>query len=350
MNEKSIGNYLTRLLLFLIPLWVILGIYFLLDPFKVVREYDSYYENGKPSFVALDNDYVSTMVFEKTNLNCHYNSYILGSSRSRFYPIAEWKKYIGEDCYCYHFDASGETLYGVYKKIKYLDNRSELKNVLLVVDHELLEVIQRKTTHLNYLSPQLDGHYWDFQLAFIKAFFSPDMLSAFIYLKITGKVMEWAQKKYILDGRPMNYQLIGNEMSFGNFEDLINNGKYYTGERMKAFPARNILKQRFSKRIISEQHLKLLVEIFDILKKHNTKYKVVVSPLFDQLKINSADLDVLKRIFGTNNVYDFSGINTYTNDYRNYYENSHYRPLVAIDIMKRVYNSKMPVNSVSLGN
>ena len=75
MNEKSIRNYLTRLLLFLIPLWVILGIYFLLDPFKVVREYDSYYENGKPSFVALDNDYVSTMVFEKTNLNCRYNSY-----------------------------------------------------------------------------------------------------------------------------------------------------------------------------------------------------------------------------------------------------------------------------------
>lgn len=338
-KEKDIRYFMGKLLLFLVPLWLVIALYIILDPFKVIREYDSYYVDGKPTYVNVDHDYVSTQVFEKTHPLYHYDSFILGSSRSRFFPLEEWEKHIGNDCNGYHFDGSGETLYGVYRKLKYLDDKSPLKHVLLIMDHELLEKAERKTTFLNYLAPQLDGHTFDFQLTFLKTFCSPDMLEAYSTFKLTGVVPEWAKKKYILDDRPMNYRLKGNEMELREFEQAIRKGTYYTDHRMKAFTPRDTTKQSYADRLITAKHLELLTGIQAILKKHHTDYKVVISPLYDQLKINKADLVTLKRIFGAEHVYNYSGINAYTNNYRNYYESSHYRPVVAIDIMNRIYGN-----------
>ena len=55
------------------------------------------------------------------------------------------------------------------------------------------------------------------------------------------------------------------------------------------------------------------------------------------MKLNESDLIYLKDTFGEDNVFDFSGINEFTNDYRNYYEISHYRPHVARKILEIVY-------------
>jgi hypothetical protein len=53
--------------------------------------------------------------------------------------------------------------------------------------------------------------------------------------------------------------------------------------------------------------------------------------------MNVNDLRYLTNLFGKENVYDFSGINEYTESIYNYYENSHYRPYVADEIMKKLY-------------
>ena len=41
--------------------------------------------------------------------------------------------------------------------------------------------------------------------------------------------------------------------------------------------------------------------------------------------------------FGKENVYDFSGINEFTEDYHNYYEAGHYRPLLGNKLLERIY-------------
>ena len=64
----------------------------------------------------------------------------------------------------------------------------------------------------------------------------------------------------------------------------------------------------------------------------------MISPLYNKMKLHNEDLEYLKKVFGETNVFDFSGINKFTNDYRNYYESSHYRPHVAREILKIVYN------------
>ena len=50
-----------------------------------------------------------------------------------------------------------------------------------------------------------------------------------------------------------------------------------------------------------------------------------------------SDILTLTKIFGTENVFDFSGINEYTQDYVNFYDINHYRSDIAKDIVRVLY-------------
>lgn len=142
--------------------------------------------------------------------------------------------------------------------------------------------------------------------------------------------------KSTLDYRPRSVDPITNELRFELFEKMITDGTYYTQERMKHFYKRGG-QQVYSKPALSSSQKLLLEDIKDIFHKQKTNYKVIISPLYDQEKLNQNDLYYLKQIFGEKNVFDYSGINKYTRDYTNYYESSHYRPHVAREILDEVY-------------
>ncbi|MBP7266283.1 MAG: histidine kinase, partial [Bacteroides sp.] len=64
-----------------------------------------------------------------------------------------------------------------------------------------------------------------------------------------------------------------------------------------------------------------------------------------------ADVKTLKRFFGKRNVFDFTGINEYTEDIHNYYEPGHYRPALGKRLMEKIYepyilspNAKSPAS------
>ncbi len=59
--------------------------------------------------------------------------------------------------------------------------------------------------------------------------------------------------------------------------------------------------------------------------------------MYDQIPLEKEQLNLLYDIFGKENVYDFSGKNEFTESVFNYYENSHYRPHVAAEIMDIIY-------------
>jgi hypothetical protein len=92
--------------------------------------------------------------------------------------------------------------------------------------------------------------------------------------------------------------------------------------------------------VIKETQKKMLAEIFAKFQNDKTNYKIIINPLYDQEKLNSEDLIILNKIFGKENVFDFSGRNEITNDFYNYYELSHYRPHVAKMIMDIIYNKQ----------
>lgn len=88
-----------------------------------------------------------------------------------------------------------------------------------------------------------------------------------------------------------------------------------------------------------DQHL-MLLKISNIFSKHKTNVKIVVSPLYDEIKLNPKDLDILSFYFGEKNIYDFSGPSHFSSNIGNYYENSHYRTTVGREILNAIYEEQ----------
>src|SRR5450432_2365162 len=155
----KIRLFIGKLLLFSIPFLIFIGVYFYLDPFKVVKHYNSYYHSGRPNYISLNKDFISTENWINHHAQYDYDSYIFGNSRSMFYEIATWKNYIGEDSEkCYHFDASGESIYGISKKFSFLSaQKAKIKNVLIVMDQGVLNKADNSAGHLFLKDPRLSG-------------------------------------------------------------------------------------------------------------------------------------------------------------------------------------------------
>ena len=323
----------------LIPILPILITYLYYDPFQVVYKYKSYYVSGKPSYVTLNYEYVAVETFLNNYPTYKYNSFIMGNSRSRFYEIDTWCKYINSDK-CFHFDASNESIYGICKKIEFLHGKHvNISNVLIILDYNTLTVTSNSEGHLFIKHPILSGQNMiDFQFNFFRAFLSFSFLRAYLDFKISGHIKEYMKIGTLLDDTPIDYNLKYNEMKLKIFEDIIkvDPSKYYNKKRMKSFYHRDAI-QQFSPEAIKRKQIVMLNIMRNIFKEHSTNIKIIVSPLYDQLKLNKKDIEVLRGIFGTGNIYDFSGINSITADYHNYYETSHYRPIVGDRILDTIY-------------
>lgn len=340
------SRFIKKIFLFSLPLIFIVTLYFILDPFKVLYNYDSFFNKKVEGTVFLNTDYVATANFENRNSNYEYTSFIFGNSRAWFYRIAEWKKYIGNEP-AYHFDAAGETLYALHKKILYLDKKEvEIKNALIILDYGILSGIEPKTGHLGIISPQLVGNknWLDFHMASVNGFLNVQFMYAYLDFKITGKLKPYMHRNHLIESRPFTYNPVTNELSFDYYESLINKNKYYTKEKKQEFYERSET-EIFSPPTIGQIQEKMLEEIFYVFRKHDTRYRIIISPLYNQEHISNEDVTSLVLIFGGSNVYDFSGKNSITEKFSNYYETSHYRPPVAGKIMEQVYKHELQATS-----
>lgn len=333
--------FLSRLFRFaLIPLGFVimwLFVYIFLDPYKIIWNYETFVDDNAKAYVFLNKDYVSTKTFDDNYIKYAYNSFIFGNSRSIFYQIADWKNHIGPNNSAFHFDASGEALYALHKKILYINNKNvKLDNVLLVLDNDLLSKDQPNKGPIGEISPQLENNnnFLSFHFTYFKAFTLPSFFIPVIYNRITNEVPTFM--KSVLDDRKRNVDPITNELQFNVFEKMMDSGKYYTAERLAPFYERKNIEAFSNASILAKQKI-MLKEINDIFLKHLTNFKIIISPLYDQVKLNKTDLEYLKTLFGEKNVFDFSGINKFTSDYKNYYEDSHYRPNVTREILKMIY-------------
>ena len=331
---------LIKLLIFTFPVYTVVLFYFITDPFKVLYKYDAYYQNNRPWGIVLNKDFISVESFLQNRNKYHYDAYIFGNSRSMFYPAAQWRKFIGDSASVFHFDANSETLFGIYRKIRLIDSlHAPLKDALIILDQEVLKWTVNSTGHLFVKDYRLTDQSWlSFQLLFFKDFItSPKFIRACLDYKVTGEIKPYMFADRMLSRIRVGYNPRDNEVSFNNLEDsIVRNAQAYYSGKGEVFYARSS-RPVFSDAVIGTEQQAQLSAIRDILKKNNTRYRIVISPLYDQKRLAPEDLDALKRLFGPENVFDFSGINQFTADKTNYYENSHYRPQVAGEILRSIY-------------
>ena len=331
-------RFVLHIITLCIPLFVLLGVYLVCDPFKVIGDYTSFYPAKQAGGgVSLNPGYVGCEVWKKQHNSLDYNAYIFGNSRSIYYKIDDWAATLPDGCSAMHFDAAAETLLGIQRKVNYIDrNGGRLEHALFVVDEGLLRATQsNEDNHLTILAPQLASWAGKMQFHWVnfRTFITPKFLYAYLDYNLTGKLKPYMTRQSLLNEDMFAYDVRRNEMDFEIMEQYIAEGTYYDERRCKVFEGVQFPDSVSPIAIGSEQR-ELLQEIRETLGRHHTTATWIISPLYNQIKINPADIVTLREIFGEENVLDYSGPNQWNTDYHNYYEASHYRPHVAAEILR----------------
>ena len=330
-------RFLSLLALYSIPFLLAWGIYMAFDPFKVIWHYDNFLPTGEYA-TTLDMDYVSTTNYGHLNPQQHYNAFIFGNSRSRCWKVDSWRQHLDGDAVCYHFDAHGETLLGIDRKVGYIDRMGErLDHVLMVIDASVLRETEIVRTHIRYLAPQLAD--WPdavgFHVCNFKSFYTPRFTKAYLDFKLSGHVKPYMIENEIFT-RNDHYDPISNEYLPLTSEQKIATGTFYDGERMKMFEGQQF-PDSVSPPLIAAKQLEMLEHMAGVFARHHTDVKIAISPLFNQIRLNPSDLVKLREIFGADKVFDFSGVNDITSDFHHYYEESHYRIHIADSLFNVIY-------------
>ena len=305
-------RFILYLLLFLLPIGVFYAPYFIGDPFKVLRTYHLYYpEDGSPLWFNNNRGYVSTMMYLQNKDTYQWDSFIFGSSRSGYYRIAHWKQYIAKGSKCFHFDGYGDSLYNIYKKLKFIDGKSPINNALFCIDEMTLWQASPETGHLWVTAPVQENYEnWTlFHMANIRAYSQWNFIRSYIVFSLTHQIKPYMVENGVIDTVPHGaYDITTNECGTTlPLPYLYTDSARYTPERMATFYQRP-KEQQYCRPCLKQPHIQMLTEMKEILERNHTNYQFVINPVYDQKKLAPQDMAILQDLFG-DHLYDFSGKN-----------------------------------------
>jgi hypothetical protein len=141
----------------------------------------------------------------------------------------------------------------------------------------------------------------------------------------------------ILESQPYHYDTITNEyFNTGILEELKTDSVAYYSKRKDRFPQRNGLYVEADS-VIDVNEVSMLNEIKSIFLADSTSFKILICPSYDQIAFNRSDKEILEAIFGSTNVFDFSGINTFTEEKSNFYDALHFKKYVSREFFQIMY-------------
>lgn len=331
---KVIKFFIKRVSIFSLPLFILLLTYIILDPFKVLYKYDNYYID---TCISKNRDFVTSETFFRNSGKYNYDSFIFGASTALFVSPSIWVKHINTSNPIFSFDASSENIVGIWSKIKYLHTHNiQLKNVLLVFDTGVTFDKFKNQGHVFmkhydvYKSSKLKFHYESFL-----SFLNFNFLVSLIHYKISGEFHQYMDG--VLDNSQMKFDLITNELIYSSaMEELKMDSIKYYEEHQKVFIERSRLPTSINSQINTDYIIKL-EEINDIFKNDSTNFRIIIVPLYNQISFNENDLATLQSIFGEDFIFDFSGINEYTEKVSNYYDNTHFKHYIGSELLIKAY-------------
>lgn len=320
----------------MLPLLFIVMVIFAIDPFKIFGFKNDYYTD---TFVGVNRGMVTTKTYNHLRLKEKYDSFILGSSRSHAFHCTHWSKFLN-NAKPFHFDANCENILGISQKLQYIDELDEpIRNALVVLDRGYLHSTELNSGHLFVTMPCVSKQpKWRFYKSYVSAALSFRFWVAYIDYTLFGTYRNYMNAYIDVSGDYGIFKtadlIYGQEElikkdSISYYKDLTQKGVFYT--RPISQP------EAYHVTETQKRHLNTIKRIFD---KHKTQYKIVISPLYNQVPLEKEQLELLQTVFGKTNVFDFSGKNEFTEPVGNYYESSHYKPLVANKIMTIIYKNQ----------
>ena len=340
MNDnRNITRFLLRSVLAAIPLLLLITVYIILDPFKIVNPpYPYFAENSWETELGWNKGWVSVTAYEHGYQSNKYDSFIFGSSISIPYRADDWKKRLPSNAAIFHFDSSKEHIHGILKKLQYIDKSGDtIHNALIVLDPQTFRERQNDGYPF-YIPPQLTGwwNYPAFHYTYFKYFLNRDFLTSYIPFLITGNPINYS-KEDIFNRQPFTYDKITNEESTCLIEARIisNPDSFYLNTKIDNLPDAKI---HHCKPLINDTITTELQQIANLLNKHNTDYRIVFGPNRHKEILCPSDMSILYNLFDADKIYRYSALDTVTEDKRYYYDNTHYRSHVCAEIIECAYS------------
>jgi hypothetical protein len=321
------------------PLALTAAVYVACDPFRVLRHYEfgDYYDDAAP--VELNRDYVSLQLFWKYEPVKHFDSFILGSSRSFPFQCDAWQRYIAPAT-PFHYPAASENIYGILKKLLYLEqNHIPLRHVLIEAGMPALAGATARYDAPHRLPYELTGESWvDFEGGFLKAFFSDLYFLKYMDYRARGRVDSFSSDALAIRRGAIRIRPETNDMLWPATDRELqrDEGAYYANHP-DDFPPRSDAAPPCADPVIHAAQISVLGQIRGILARNGTDYRVVLTPEYRQICLNPRDLGQLMAIFGQDHVVDLLGVNEYTRDRSSFYDGTHVRLPVAEKILADIY-------------
>lgn len=332
-------RFLLTIILFLaIPLVLLLSLYLLTDPYKTLKPFSLEY------FDDTNRDYLSSSLFLMNYPSQQYDSYIFGSSKACGINSWHWLNYLPEGSRQFLLQGWGETLTGMEQKIAYIHKHGyPLKNVLLLIDYpNSFKDDQQPNEVISMKHPVLSGQSrWVHQAVLFGAFAQKpsQWVKAF---------QSWNKKTVPAVGfDPVSNDWYGEnryrDVSAPPVKDSLYNCSVISRNVfLKEIEGKTDDELPTCDPVITEEFEEQLRQIKRIFDDEGTDYRVVVSPgyCYTSPKVNLKDDEILRRVFGDNRVFDFSGKNYMTEDYNNYSDPNHFGLWVGWWMIEEIYGDR----------
>lgn len=325
--------------LLLFPLLLLSGYFIIEDPMKIIHNTK---DPTSPGVLMNDRLFVARHLIKS---KAKYNAFILGSSRSKSFKTAAWAKHLPSSSKIYHIGVNDETLYGIERKLNYLDSSLyEPKHVLLLVDHRILSLTIDQTAHVFREYHGFTGETpASFYQRFFIAFLNLDFLKAYIAYFKDGTIGKFAN---YLWNPGFTFSEKNGDIFYSRMDTEIENDslKFYK-DNEATFHDR---KETVSEPLMNAEAKRLMRKIKKILEKNKTSYKIIITPNYDLVKLHPSDVAFIEQLFGKEHASDFSGTNEITEELGNYYEHKHFKPYIANRVMAIAYKSQLIIKATNV--
>lgn len=334
---KDLRSYIKKVLVFLSPFFALIALYIAIDPFMVIFKYDDF---NSRSYIPKNRDYISSEVYLMNRDKQNYDSYIFGSSTALFVRPSIWITYLSDTSKVFSFDASRENIIGIWSKIKYIDQlNGPIKNAVFIIDYNYAFDKLNNENVLFVKHPRIGQSSWfGFHYKNFLKILDLNLLHSLIGYHFSKEFKPY-MSDCLLNERSYIDPVTNEYTNFSIQEELNSDSVKYYKLRRDRFPIRTGQTCEYKQQITAD-HLVMLDEIKDVFDKNGTIYKVIIAPNYQQISFNRNDLEILQSVFGKDNVFDFTGINSFSDDKSNFYDGLHFKPYVGKELLEIAYDVK----------
>lgn len=312
---------LGKLALLSLPFGLWLLVYLITDPFWVLRAHPQ----SRGLAAAHSRDYLSTESLLRQYRQQGYDSFILGNSRTLGFRSQDWSEFLPTGSVVFSYGSYSDSLYGIAHKLELIDRLGlSIHNLLLVFDYTSVVGVEDSPAPFLRKHPLVSGtDRWGYQLKMAQTFFT---LESFHSLRLN---LGGGDSGVHYDDVHGDIVMHGYEKMLAEDEDGFyrSHGAQLQGQTEIAWGP-----------VVSQpEQFRLLESMRRLLDKHRTSYKVVLVPSLPPVRLHPQDVDHLRRIFGADQVFDYTPADDLTRDPHNWYDPMHFRPQLGRRMLREVY-------------